>query len=82
MPFAYRILPVRVGTAPLETCSAIGEDVSYGAVRIPMNGIAEELGRSLSEAETRETCKWSERAPGGGARGLGRSASRRRRSGQ
>jgi hypothetical protein len=35
---------VRVGTAPLETCSVIGEDVSYGAARISMNGIAEELG--------------------------------------
>jgi hypothetical protein len=97
LPFAYRIVPLRVGTARLGTCTAIGGGVSYDAASISMNGIAEEPGRSLSEAEARETCKWSEhtsgrrvtwisvapeaRAPGRGAPGLGRSPSRRR-SGQ
>jgi len=60
LPFGYRIVPLGVGTARLETCTAIGGAVSYGAVSISMNGIADEPGRGLSEAEARETCKWSE----------------------
>jgi hypothetical protein len=60
LPFAYRIVPLGAGTARLETCVAIGGEVSYGAVSISMNGVAEEPGRSLSEVEARETCTWSE----------------------
>src|SRR5216684_1452728 len=57
---AYRIVPLRVGVARLETCAAIGGQVSYGAVTISLNGVAEEPGRSLSETEAREVCQWSE----------------------
>jgi hypothetical protein len=60
LPFGYRIVPLGVGTARLETCTAIGGEVSYGAARISMGGIADEPGRGLSEAEARETCKWAE----------------------
>jgi hypothetical protein len=60
LPFAYRIVPLRVGVARLETCAAIGGQVSYGAVTISLNGVAEEPGRSLSETEAREVCQWSE----------------------
>jgi hypothetical protein len=49
LPFGYRIVPLRVGTARLETCAATGGDVSYSAAMISMNGVEELPGRSPSE---------------------------------
>lgn len=41
LPFAYRLVPLRAGTARRETCAALGVEVSYSALVISMKRIAD-----------------------------------------
>lgn len=58
LPFGFRIVPLTIGKARWETCSAIGGIVGFNSAIISMEGITEESGRTLSEGEVDVLCRW------------------------
>jgi len=59
LPFGNRLVPTDTGRSRWETCTAIGETVSYSAVLVSMDGFSELTGRTLTESETDTVCRWA-----------------------